>query len=202
MSTPRPPAALIAARKSHAEAKTRVQRIDEEIQNLRGAIAAADRAHQSAKGSLRAGGKIAPALAQAVGERHVLSAVLADEENALAEALRALTDAEAELANHERTHALACAAVAERALVPRVVAALAALHELAGDLDAATSDATRGARNPHTRSYSWMQNDQTRPHQLHATVHEAWDEARRRVAWKLTDMGLDDAAQSVRKGTA
>ena len=200
-TTPRPPAALVAARKRHATARERVERIDAEVTKLRDALEAAARAREAAKSTLRSGGQLPPALAQAVGESLALTEVLADEEQVLADALRDLTDAEAEREALERQHALAVAAVAERDLVPRVVEAVAALHELAADLDAATSDATRAARNPHTGSYSWVKGDTTRPHALAGTVRAAWDEAAHRIAWKLDDMGLPDAAKSVKEAT-
>lgn len=202
MSTPRPPAALAAARKRHATARERVERIDAEVSKLRDALDAASRARESAKSALRAGESLPPALAQAVGESLALTEVLADEQQTLAGALRDLTDAEAELTSLERTHALVVAAVAERDLVPRVVAAVAALHELARDLDAATGDAMNAARDPHMRRYHWMRGDQSRPHNLAATVHAAWGEAARVAAWKLADMGLPDAAQRVKEGRA
>ena len=198
MSTPRPPSALVAARKRHATARERVESIDAEVSRLRGAIAAASRARESATASLRSGDGLAPALAQAVGEHVALSDVLSDEQEALAAALRSLTDAEAERESLERAHALACAAFAERDLAPRVVTALAALHDAAADLERATGPAVNSVRNA-TGSYGWMESDPTVPHLLHTAVRAAWESAAYRVAWKLRDMGLDDAAERVRE---
>ena len=202
MSTPRPPAALTEARKRQATARARVESIDAEVTKLRDALDAAARARESAKSTLRAGGQLPPALAQAVGESLALTEVLADEEVALAAALRALTDAEVECQALERQHALAVAAVAERDLVPRVVAAVAALHELARDLDAATGDAINAAREPHQRVYGWVKGDKTRPQALAATVRAVWEESARVTAAKLRDMELDADAARVKEGRA
>ena len=203
MSTPpRTPAALAAARKRHAKARERVERIDAEVTKLRDALDAASRARESAKSALRAGESLPPALAQAVGESLALTEVLADEQQSLSDALRDLTDADAELTHLERQHALAVAAVAERDLVPRVVAAVAALHEIADALEDATRDATNSARDPFERRYFWTRGDRARPHELHSVVREVWREAARVLASKLTDMELPDAAERVKEGRA
>ena len=200
-TTPKPPAALIEARKRQATARDRVEALDAEVSRLRDAIEAASRARASAMSSLRAGEKLPPALAQTVAEGLVLSDAIGGEEVALAEAIRVLTDAEATCQGLERQHALAVAAVAERDLVPRVVAAVAALHEIADALEDATRDATNSARDPFERRYFWTRGDRARPHELHSVVREVWREAARVTASKLTDMGLDADAARVKEGT-
>lgn len=198
-TTTRPPADLLRARERHAEAESRVRAISEEAQRLRDAVAAAGRALETAKASVR-GGKLSPGMAQAVGERMTLQEVLADEEHELETALRHLADAEADLASLEREEALRLAAQAERELLPRLAAALAELRATAAALEAATSEAIEANKHPHSLAYLFMAGDRTKPQALAVTAREIWAEAAKRLAWKARDMGEKAVAERILKG--